>query len=178
MIYPLFQLYVPTKPGRVSVFPKTLYSENSTVFDFAFKNFNFTLSDGQDTKHGRLVLEMLLVHGNLKKNSVPEKRFSRDDEYTPSVFLIYNQLFGGNDTLDGFLQWKPISYLSGSRKSTQSQQANSRNGHSINITQVHPGLVTAMYDSDLTPPGVIQPVYMIFGTEGDDNNADPAFVTW
>ena len=174
-------MYVPVKPGRVSVFPKTLYSENSTVFDFTFNKFNFTLSDGQDTSHGRLVLEMLLVHGRLNNNSSPEKRFSRDDEYTPSVFLIYNQLFGGgNDTMDGFLQWKPISYLSKSRKSTQSQQANAQNGHSMNITQVRPGLVTAMYPNDThsAAAGVIQPVYMIFGTEGDDNNPDPGFVTW
>ena len=156
-----------------------MYSENSTVFDFVFSNFNYTLSVG-DTKYGRLILEMDLVHGQLQNKSV-SKTFSRDDEYTPSVFLTYNQLFGGNrfrgkKLLEGFLQWKPISYLSGKRKSTQSQQANVINSKNISLSDMSKGLVTALYNE--SSPCFIQPVYMIFGTEGDDNNPNPQYVSW
>ena len=174
------QLYVPDKPGRISSFPKTLYSENSTVFDFVFSNFNYTISTSKkdsQVKYGRLVLEMLLVHGELNTGKV-DKVFSRDDEYTPSVFLTYNKLFGGSPFIDGFLQWKPISYLSHSRKSTQSQQANiNTKAKSIPLSNVSQSFVTTLYSDD-SEAGTIQPVYMVYGTEGDDNNPNPGYVTW
>ena len=102
---------------------------------------------------------------------------SRDDEYTPSVFLTYNQFFGKNSSIEegGFLQWKPISYLSGKRKSTQSQQAKAKNGKQLLLSDMAPGLVTALYTNDTA--GIIQPIYMIFGTEGDDNNPNPSYVS-
>lgn len=172
------QLYVPTKPGRVGQFPKTLYSENATVFDFVINNFDYSNISSTDggSKCGRLVLEMQLVHG-LLKNRTRTRTFSRDDEYTPSVFLTFNQLFGEKGPLQGFLQWKPISYLGHERKSTQSQQAIVKDGDQIRLDKMSPGLVTALYTNE-SDAGIIQPIYMVFGTNGDDNNPNPTYVSW
>lgn len=174
----VIRLNIPTSGGRLSYFPKTLYSENSTTFDFVFRNFEYSNisrnKKDSNLKYGRLVLEMLFVHGQLKNGSVKE-RFSKDDEYTPSVFITNNYLFGGNGTFDGFLQWKPISYLSGSRKSTQSQQANLINGE-IGDVDIPPSLAYALYGSENA--GIVQPVYMVYGTGGDDNNPNADYVSW
>lgn len=160
-------------------FPKTLYTVNSTYFDFVFHNFKY--SDKLDDKdNARLVLEMQLVYGPSKSYEL-QKKFSRDDEYTPSVFITYNQLFNTDDTR-GYLQWKPISYLSSKRKSTQSQQALSNEKCKPNVTLddgVQPGLVYALYGLNASAEvGEIIPLYMVFGTEGDDNNPRPSYVSW
>lgn len=157
-------------------FPKTLYTVNSTYFDFVFSNFNYS-TNLDDEDNGRLVLEMQLVYGGLTPGQLQEK-FSRDDEYTPSVFITYNQLFD-DDYSQGYLQWKPISYLSSKRKSTQSQQAlsNDKCKPDIILEDLNPGLVPALY-KDSIDAGEIVPLYIVFGTEGDDNNPCPSYVSW
>lgn len=120
------------------------------------------------------MLEAFLIHGPHVENGSVFKNFSRDDEYTPSVFNTFNYLFGSN--LDkGFLQWKQISYLSPARKSTSSQQVNLVGAGNTMVT-IPLSLASALYNSSTASN--ITNVFMVFGTEGDDNSMNPNYVTW
>ena len=170
---------MPTSLGRLSYFPKTLYTVNSTTFDFVFRHFDYKFS-GKNNKYSHLALEVVLVHGPTKNGSV-SKHFSIDDEYTPSVFLTYNYIFGesrGTENKKGFLQWKPISYLGKDRLSTKSQQANFISGlpfEYVNLTE-NGSLATALYNA--TTAGDITQLFIVFATEGDGDNGNPPYVSW
>ena len=112
-------------------------------------------------------------------NGTINETFSLDDEYTPSIFRTYTYLFGKPGIHQGYLQWKPISYLSADRKSTSSQQvtyvpADLYNNETLILPY---GLPTALYKSDDTI-GNITTAYLVMGTESDDNNGNPEYVTW
>ena len=160
-------------------FPKTSYTPDSTTFDFVFSNFQYSFSDeANDNSH--LVLEVLLVHGPTKNGSV-SKHFSIDDEYTPSVFQTYNYIFGESGDVEnkkGFLQWKPISYLSEKRLSTKSQQANAIAGLPfgyVNLTD-HGSLAGALYNSSTV--GNITQMFIVLATEGDEEDGNSKYVSW
>ena len=122
---------------------------------------------------------MKLVHGPETLPGHLIQNFSLDDEYTPSVFETHSYLFG-EQPYPGYLQWKPISYLSADRKSTSSQQANLwTGGGEEDEAQSLPGsLASALFGRQPDQPVNVTTVYLIFGTEGDDNNMNPAYLTW
>ena len=102
---------------------------------------------------------------------------SLDDEYTPSVFTT-NTYEMHEDELTGFLQWKPISYQSAFRKSTESQQ----------VIMVHTAGIEYC-DSDTVPEGLglrvfgrsvsnITRWFAVFGTPGDDTFLPTAYISW
>lgn len=126
--------------------------------------------------YGRLVLEMVLVHGdNLTSGSI-QQVFSRDDEYTPSIFRTYNYLFGDSSDKEGFLQWKPIAYLSSKRKSTSAEQATLVLGAPVVNITFPPSLASALFNEDTVSN--VTTVYLVMGTEKDENNPNPLYVTW
>ncbi len=101
---------------------------------------------------------------------------SPDDEYTPSVFKTVKYEFGDTPQSEGFVTWKPISYQTGGRKSTSSQQAN----HilpAMKITDLPKGLVTALF-RDVSSVGSGTRLYMVFGTSGDETYINPGHMTW
>lgn len=161
---------MPVSGGRLGYFPKTLYTENSTTFDFAFQNFTYKISNLPDGSYGRIVLDLLLIHN---KNGTIESHFSKDDEYTPSIFLTYNYLFKFVNSMQGYVQWKPISYLSVERKSTKSEQVNAILSPET-VPVLPSGLASALYEST---SNIVQ-LYLVMGTEGDDNNFNPKYITW
>ena len=119
-------------------------------------------------------MDATLVHGPNTINGSLCKNFSKDDEYTPSVFNTFNYLFG-SDSNRGFLQWKQISYLTPKRKSTSSQQVNLIGGDNVGTAIPH-SLASALFN-DSTASNITT-VFMVFGTKGDDNNMNPDYVTW
>lgn len=120
-------------------------------------------------------MEILLVHGPHTNNGTINNTFSVDDEYTPSVFRTYDYLFGDRDN-PGFVQWKPICYLSKDRKSTMSQQANVVRGLGRVNVSLPQGLATALYGDG---EGLnVTSLFVVFGTQGDDNNFKPNYLTW
>ena len=104
---------------------------------------------------------------------------SLDDEYTPSVFTtITYEMPNDDDGLNGFLQWKPISYQSAFRKSTESQQVNFIHTSGIKYC-----------DSDTVPEGLglrvfgqnvsnITRWFAVFGTPGDQTFLPTAYISW
>ena len=173
---------VPTENGRLGYFPKSLFSNTSTTFDFAFNNFTYSNISTCGTKTdnttcGRVVLRMYLVHGPNTLNGILISNFSLDDEYTPSVFTTKAYLFGTQPEVSpGYLQWKPISYLSSSRQSTSSQQANIIT--SINESALPDSLASALFGVGPDETINVTTLYLVFGTEGDDNNMNPSYLTW
>lgn len=171
---------MPISSDRLSYFPKTLYTQNSTTFDFVFRNFAYKHRGADDDSH--LVLEMTLVHANTTNNGSVTKSFSIDDEYTPSVFQTYNYIFGKSSgtTYDekGFLQWKPISYLSEERVSTKSQQANFVHGLPMSFSNLtgSGSLATALYN--VTNVGNISQMFVVFATSDDAEDGASVYVSW
>lgn len=179
------QAVVPSKTGseRLGYLPKTLYTENSTVFDLLIRNFNYTHNYSDNN---RLALELLLVHGPQTSNGSVSFSRSFDDEYTPSVFETYKYLFGRENTTnttstsEGFMVWKPISYQSKGRKSTSSQQANVVMAEGSAQPQmgakVPHGLASALFNSSTVSN--ITRMFIVFGTQGDETFINSGYMTW
>jgi len=106
------------------------------------------------------------------RGSVGEK-YSKDDEYTPSVFYTNFFAFGGTEGT-GYVLWKPITYLNSDRVSSHSQQANCVKGNTSN-EELPPSLAQAIYGND---HGNTTTLYIVFGTEKDDSALNNGFYTW
>lgn len=168
----------PTRAAkqRLRYFPKTLYTENSTTFDLIVENYPYTMTPS------RVALEMLLVHNQNTPSGNVSMDSTVDDEYTPSVFDTFQYLFGkdpASNGTPGFFQWKPISYQSGGRKSTKSQQANV--AYASNETQEEHASIARGLASALFEPSTVSNVtllYIVFGTSGDDTYNQSEYMTW
>ena len=167
----IIQTKIPEFAGedRLKYFPKTLFTENSTTFDFIIENF--FLNSAYNNR--RLALEVMIVHGeNVRNGSINIKK-TVDDEYTPSVFSTYTYMTSGkNDTPSnrGYVQWKPISYLSSKRKSTSSQQVTilpAGSSDSCQVENVPEGLASALFGKEMTKTSNITRWFVVFGTSGD-----------
>ena len=151
-------------------FPKPWYTANSTTFDLMIKNFPYKLPG----EASRLALEVEFVQG-LKVSNVGtlDQKYSKDDEYTPSIFYTRFFSFDGEQG-HGHVRWKPITYITHHRKSSESQQANAVLGDTVNGTDLARSLARAIfrnYSHSTT-------VYLVFGTEKDDNALNSGMYTW
>ena len=180
--YPI-QFTVADNEGdsRLSGFPKSLYTDTSAIFDLVL-DFRDSPRRAYD-KNSRAAIEMMVVHGPSIQNGSVRQTTSFDDEYTPSVFTTVNYVFdnqNNSSTGPGFLQWKPISYQSGSRKSTVSQQANvvTASGDATDITGIPGSLASALFENESTVWSNTARLYMVFGTPGDDTYIPPTYMTW
>jgi hypothetical protein len=117
---------------------------------------------------------MTVVPGSFNTSALNEE-FSLDDEYTPSIFRTHNYKFGGTD--GGYLQWKPISYLTPDRKSTSSQQVNLKYSTNASGIDIPYGLASELFNV-LDLAGNVTTTYLVFGTEKDDNSPNPEYLTW
>ena len=162
---------------RVSYFPKTKYSLNSTVVDFSLMQFNFS-----GYTNGRVAMEMVMVNGQEVNDSSTMVTTTIDDEYTPSVFRTLEYYFNPSGSRPrAYLQWKPISYQSHNRKSTKSQEANvvfpKGNAVSILNGEVPASLASALFNSSSVVLNGTA-MYIVIGTSGDDNYVNSEHMTW
>lgn len=165
--------------GRLQYFPKTLFTENSTVFDVVSENYPYS----PDIDKGRLALEVVVIHGENVQNGSVSLSKSSDDEYTPSVFTTYTYSAGGNHSMGGYAQWKPISYQSAGRKSTESQQVAvvpTAHVDECEVLVVPRGLASALMGSNISSEtvGNVTRWLVVFGTPGDENYINSAYNTW
>ena len=152
-------------------FPKPWYTANSTTFDLMMKNFVYRLPG----KASRLALEIELVQGlGVADNGTLGQKYSKDDEYTPSIFYTRFFSFGGEQG-HGHVRWKPITYITRHRKSSESQQANAVLGGPVNETELPGSLARAIFGDDYSHRTTI---YLVFGTEKDDNGLNSGMYTW
>lgn len=154
---------------RLGYFPKTQFTENSTVFDLVIENPLYMLSYNRS----RIALEVLVVHGpNVTNGSVNISK-TLDDEYTPSVFKAFSYLFGSN----GYFQWKPISYQSQTRQTTKAQQANMVYAPDDFVEEIPPSLASAVFGNDSHELNVTR-WFMVIGTPKDQSYINSNYSTW
>ena len=167
-------------------FPKSILTINNTALDFVMKNFTYRLKDsknGDDSyyKTNRLALELMIIHGPQVTNGSVSKLKNFDDEYTPAMFTTYNYQFGrgSHDSASflGYLQWKPVTYTSGGRTSTSSQQVNLADTSGVTSfdSSVPDGLALAVFGQRASN---VTLVYLVFGTSGDDSALSTPYLTW
>ncbi len=117
-----------------------------------------------------------------------------DDEFTPSVFSTYTYNTSGksngkthpsNQSLGGYIQWKPISYQSDKRRSTSSQQVFVQESASVEVCQLEDvplGLASVLYGINATAiaemGGNVTRWFVVFGTSGDNNFYNSPYNTW
>lgn len=164
-------------------FPKTQFTDTSAVFDIVSENYLYAHRNA----YSRLALEMILIHGpNVKNGSITMEK-TPDDEYTPSVFTTYTYHTTGknlshqNASAGGFAQWKPISYQSSSRKSTESQQVTVMpTGHISEcvVKEVPHGLASALFGNNVSHVGNVTRWFVVFGTPGDESYINSTYNTW
>ena len=174
-----FQLPWTEEDRRISYFPKTKYTQNSTVFDITLCGFNYT--KGTRIKNSRIALEMIMVNGERIDKSSTHMSSTEDDEYTPSVFRTWEYYFNERGTPNqAYLQWKPISYQSHMRRSTKSQGANIvfPNGRAIGFldSMVPQSLASALFNNSTPLNGTA--LYIVVGNDGDETYINSSHLTW
>lgn len=103
------------------------------------------------------------------------QKYSKDDEYTPSIFYTRYFSFGGEQG-HGHVRWKPITYITHHRKSSNSQQVNDLQSVTVNSTQKLPrSMVGAIFNNSFNSSTTI---FLVFGTEKDDNALNSDMYTW
>ena len=121
-----------------------------------------------------MALEVDLVQGGGKRGTLGEK-YSKDDEYTPSIFYTKFFSFDGEHG-HGHVRWKPITYLTHHRKSSASQQANAvLDTNATNEDGLPGGLARDIFGNN---HGNVTKIYLVFGTEKDDSALNSGMYTW
>ena len=142
------------------------------------KNFVYKLSNSS-----RLALEVDLVQGHGVSNlGTLGQKYSRDDEYTPGIFYTRFFSFDGEQG-HGHIRWKPITYITHHRKSSESQQANAVLGDTVNCTvngmvnctDLPNSLARAIFGKNYSYSTTL---YLVFGSEKDDNALNSGMYTW
>ena len=152
-------------------FPKPWYTANSTTFDLLIKNFVYQFHG----KASRLALEVDLVQGRkVSNNGTLGQTYSKDDEYTPSIFYTRFFSFDGAQG-HGHIRWKPITYITHHRRSSESQQANPVMGETVSHTALPRSLARAIFGTSYSH---CTTMYLVFGTEKDDNALNSGMYTW
>ena len=135
------------------------------------KNFDYQL-------HGepsRLALEVDLVQGQkVSNNGTLGQTYSKDDEYTPSIFYTRFFSFDGEQG-HGHIRWKPITYITHHRRSSESQQANAVLEEPVSDKTLPGSLARAIFGTDYSH---CTTMYLVFGTEKDDNALNSGMYTW
>ncbi len=156
-------------------FPNTLFTANTSTMDIIIEKFPYNLSNisyYQSENFSRLALELYVVHGSNTSNGSVSSLQSIDDEYTPSVFTTNTYKTDASEKDDaieetGFFQWKPISYQSPGRTTTNSQQVNVvyTAGHEFCDTMNIPGgLVRDVFGDSASN---VTRWFVVFGNSGD-----------
>ena len=180
-------MHYPSTIGfeRLGQFPRAQVSENATLIDITFENFPF--NGNSDARDGRLALELFVVHGPNVKNGELQQDQSLDDEYTPSVFSSWTYNVSGEvedfHDMGGYIHWKPISYQSEGRKSTESQQIKLLPTDEFDAcvnNSLPEGLARALYGDIVALNETLNVTrwYAVFGTDGDDTYLSPDYSTW
>lgn len=179
------QVQFPTSTNdvRLPYFPKTPVTANSSTMDILIQNFGYNLTSNvtnSDTKFAsRLALETFIVHGPNTANGSIQSVRTIDDEYTPSVFSTNTYMLPGNQSLEGFLQWKPISYQDSDRRSTASQQVNVFYTSEYSVCEsntVPSGLASKLFKDGQWSN--VTRWFLVIGTPGDDTWFNSEFITW
>ncbi|XP_037548764.1 glycosylated lysosomal membrane protein [Nematolebias whitei] len=164
------QLTAFDSEGRVELWPRLLHSANSSQLEVWLDGL---LPRGN---HSRFMLELQAVGGAYPLSRVDGRQFI-DDEFTPSIFKMFQWVSSMNGSSDilGFVQWKPVAY----RKShplledaTPCRHSDPRS-QSGKETAASSGLIRAFY----LDPAVVG-LNVSFGLAGEPFYNKTMFLSW
>ncbi|GFO05296.1 glycosylated lysosomal membrane protein [Plakobranchus ocellatus] len=173
-----FSFKVHENDGRSSELPALVYSANVTQFDFVLANYTPSFSKS------RFALEAVLVSLTDSQMSINEVD-SIDDEYSPGVFQINNWLSNPKKQhISGFLQWKPVSYLSESRSRKSATKVKHYkladiSDRELSVEQVNSSIVLGLFGHVFERKDVtVKASNISFGLSGDGFYLENNYTVW
>ncbi|XP_040928748.1 glycosylated lysosomal membrane protein isoform X2 [Betta splendens] len=165
-----FQLSVFEMGGRGLSWPHLLHTANSSQVKVWL--------DGMlpRANNSRFLLELQAVSESYPLSRV-EVHQSIDDEYTPSVFKVFQWVSAPNSISDilGFVQWKPVAYRHSNPSLEDAMPCRHSDPHPQNSEAMaaSSGVIRAFY-SQLKPFGL----NVSFGLAGDPFYINTKFLSW
>ncbi|KAK2588272.1 hypothetical protein KPH14_004295 [Odynerus spinipes] len=162
--------------------PHMLHTENSTQVDFIFDN----IQTNETFSNSRFAIELLMVgDGNPDRILVIDPKKSLDDEHTPGIFEVIEVRVPAFDRTDkmestgGYLQWRPVSYVTASRDATLStetiQYPPSKVSNRVNA--VKNTMLYCYYGEDAKNL-LVQSIIVSLGSKGDGFYKKTHYTTW
>lgn len=165
--------------GRADKLPALEKTANLTQLDFVLANYtpSFTKS--------RFALEAVFVSLSDNKDMAIDETESIDDEYSPGVFRINNLLPNPSHQMSsGFLQWKPVSYLSTDRGRKSATKVKHYEivdirDRELAVTQLESSVVEAVFGAVWNRSDVIiKSTNVSFGLSGDGFYLENNYTVW
>ncbi|KAF7991239.1 hypothetical protein HCN44_002801 [Aphidius gifuensis] len=158
------------------VIPHMYHSENSTQIDVIINNFETSF------KNSRFGFELLTVsQSNKNLSMIIDTKKSIDDEYSPGVMTVISMKLpeDRNKTNDkGYIQWRPVSYLSRDRlisSSTETIYYDIKNSLKLNNMSI---LYAYYGDDDQRNDILIQKINVTIGVHNDGFYRNSNYSTW
>ncbi|XP_074105584.1 glycosylated lysosomal membrane protein [Cotesia typhae] len=158
------------------VIPHMLHSENSTQIDFIINH----LRTNSSFNKSRFGLELMVVsEGDSSSRMSIDTKKSLDDEYTPGIFETIEMRTPENNKNkfrgSGYLQWRPVSYLTSHRDVTASTETTFYN--IINCSNITNNSILYAFYGDSNNL-LINKVNVTIGSSGDGFYKKTNYATW
>lgn len=186
----LIQVAAYGEDGRSTVLPHLLRTPDSAQLDLVLDNFNLNISEETQTwKEARWGMDVVVFsseHNTTEEDA--EIKFltqkSLDDEHTPGVFNLDQISTTGARTGakgGGYLQWRPVSYLTSDRDINEATTPNINTSLPQLDSLTDPlkaSLAYAVLGDNLTLPGGAVTTVISFGQSKDKFYTAENYTTW
>ncbi|MPC38475.1 Glycosylated lysosomal membrane protein [Portunus trituberculatus] len=188
----LMQVSAYGEDGRSSVLPHLLYTPNSAQLDLVLDHLMLNLTEEANSwKKTRWGMDVVVFSSENKVEGEDgdqglkfHTQKSLDDEHTPGVFNL-DQLTNAGAWAEGegggYLQWRPVSYLSSDRDIAKATVPNLNTSLPalVNLTEpLRKSLAYAVMGDNLTLSGVAVTSVISFGQYKDGFYAAEKYTTW
>ncbi|EFN86794.1 Uncharacterized protein C1orf85-like protein [Harpegnathos saltator] len=164
------------------IVPHMLHTENSTQVDIILDDIQTNASFSRS----RFAIELLVVGGG--DPEIPmfvDPKKSLDDEHTPGIFEVVEVRTPPYKDLDialnagAYLQWRPVSYNTGSREVTSSTETMQYPPKKVSnrTNAIDNSMLYCYYGKD-TDALLLQKVTVSFGSKGDGFYRKTSYSTW
>lgn len=179
--------------GRSTVLPHLLYTPDSAQLELIFDNFNLNITnETMEWENARWGMDVMVFSSEHKTGEGKQEDFgikfhtqkSLDDEHTPGVFDLDQMTTAGaraENKTGGYLQWRPVSYLSTKREisSATTPNLNTSFQELSNLTDpLKASLAYAVLGNKLNLTGAAITSFISFGQPKDGFYRSANFTTW
>ncbi|XP_063228666.1 glycosylated lysosomal membrane protein B-like [Bacillus rossius redtenbacheri] len=175
-----FKIAAYGSEDREPSLPRLLHTANSSQVDVALDG----LATNSSFPSARFAVDLVLVSDDGRNSSMLLESYkSLDDENTPGVFTMVDLQTASSGTArgGGYLQWRPVAYVS-----RQRDLSNSTDAHSYQLNDVprpsgvlNNTLMYAVYAYALDTPAVLaQEAVVSFGLKEDGFYKKTNFTSW
>lgn len=162
--------------------PHMLHTENSTQVDFVIDD----IQTNDTFSNSRFAIELLIVGGgNPDKMMVIDPKRSVDDEHTPGIFEVIDVRIPSFDktdskqTIGGYLQWRPVSYISETRDITSSTETVQYPPWKVSnrVNAIRNSMLYCYYGENAKDL-LVQTIMVSLGSKGDGFYKKTRYTTW